>query len=194
MLRKKKLPIVILDERWHNLFMKTAKKPKISELEKKLGELLKFQGKVISDTKELKVAKQRLMEGIVANMESDNSSDTKFRDKKMKKSQQLIQEINDKLKQSDNEIAQLPYKIKEVNEQLVEASFDECYEKMFSNSETIQEVNSKINDMREELKRLVLLKQDLEEENTMIYSYMHDILGSDIMELMDEQVYKEKDR
>ena len=46
--------------------------------------------------------------------------------------------------------------------------------------------------MRDELKRMVIEKQEMEEENARIYSYMHDILGSEVIELFDQYYSKHK--
>ena len=60
-----------------------------------------------------------------------------------------------------------------------------CYKRLKTNSQEIQELEDSILKMREELKKQILLKQDLEETNTLIYSYMHDLLGSDVLETLD---------
>lgn len=41
--------------------------------------------------------------------------------------------------------------------------------------------------MRVELKKKVLIKQDKELKNTEIYSYMHDLLGPDMIEIFDNK-------
>ena len=43
-----------------------------------------------------------------------------------------------------------------------------------------------INQTRVELKRQVLIKQDMEDANSRIYSYMHDMLGPEFMQLFDD--------
>lgn len=192
MLNDRRVPIVILDERWHQLFDKQSKSIKIVELERRLNELMKRQGKLITDVKSLKSAKHQLMDGIVANMNVDSTPIGKLNDKKLLKSQKLIQDINGKLKNADNDLAELPYKIKEANSKLVVEGMNQCYQKLDDNSEELKEINQKINDMREELKRLIVKKQDMEEENTTIYTYMHDVLGSDIMEMFDQRYHKKK--
>lgn len=191
-LNSKRVPIVVLDERWHQLFEKQGKSPKVIELEKKLNDLLKQQGKLVTDVKELKSAKHQLMDGIVANMQVDSTPDGKLNSKKLLKSQKLIQDINAKLKSADNNLAEIPYRIKDANARLVVEGMNVCYQKMDNNSTELQMIDEKITQMREELKRLIALKQDKEDENVAIYSYLHDVLGSDIMETLDRHYHSKK--
>lgn len=191
-LNDQRVPIVILDERWHRLFEKQSKSAKVSDLEKKLGDLLKQQGRLVTDLKELKSAKHQLMDGIVANMNVDSTPTGKLNEKKLQKSQKLILDINSKLKTSNNDLADMPYRIRETNAQLVVEGMNQCYQKMDSNSEELQAIKSRIESMREELKQLVAKQKDLEQENAAIYTYMHDVLGSQVMEMLDHHYHKKR--
>lgn len=191
-LNDQRVPIVILDERWHRLFEKQSKSAKVSDLEKKLGDLLKQQGRLVTDLKELKSAKHQLMDGIVANMNVDSTPTGKLNEKKLQKSQKLILDINSKLKTSNNDLADMPYRIRETNAQLVVEGMNQCYQKMDSNSEELQAIKSRIESMREELKQLVAKQKDLEQENVAIYTYMHDVLGSQVMEMLDHHYHKKR--
>ena len=51
---KKKIPIITLDPKWHELFPNDAKTPVINQLEKKLNDLLKQQGKLVNEIKDMK--------------------------------------------------------------------------------------------------------------------------------------------
>ena len=192
LLSSKRIPIVVLDERWHKLFEKEPKSSKIIELEKKLNDLLKQQGRLVTDGKSLKSAKNQLMDGIVANMNVDLSPAGKLNGKKLQKSQKLIQEINGKLKETDNDLAEIPYRIREANSKLVVEGINQCYQKLEVNADERNELDLKMNAMREELKHMIVRKQDLEEENANIYTYMHDVLGSEIMETLDQKYGRKK--
>jgi len=184
-LKGKKLPIISLDERWHTLFPESNKPTYIKEQEKNLNKLMKQQGKIISNMKDMKKVKNHLMDEIVANMDAQTSNQRNMKEKRLDKSQKLIKEINSKLKVDEDELAEIPYKIKESNEKLVIESMNICYKRLKTNSQEIKELEDSILKMREELKKRILLKQDLEETNTLIYSYMHDLLGSDVLETLD---------
>ena len=49
------IPILTLDNTWHRLFTQTEASEEITELSEELNNLLKKQGKLNTDTKEVKV-------------------------------------------------------------------------------------------------------------------------------------------
>lgn len=185
LLKNKQIPILVLDNRWHELFPEAKKTPKIKELEKKLNDLLKSQGKMVNDSKDMKKKKKQLMADIVKNMDADNSFEGMEKSKKMEEDQKQIIAINEKLKLHDNELLDMPYKIKEANEQLMAESIKIMYTKFSDNKNKINKLNNWIQKAREELKMRILMKQDLEDESNKVYSYMHDLLGANIMEALD---------
>ena len=192
LLRKKRLPIVVLDARWHQLFG-DRKPAKVEMLEKKLNDLLKQQGKMVTQTKDLKVAKRKLLDGIVANMDtSSTDAVSQLNAKKLDKSQKLIRQINDQLNDTDNILAEIPYKIKEANEELVIEGMTDCYQRFDSNNEKIEAYDEQIKEYKKKLLEITESKRSLEQQNEALYSYMHNILGGDIMETIDERYEKRK--
>ena len=72
----KKLPILVLDERWHKLFPGGNKPEEVKSLEKKCNELLKEQGKLVNEIKELRKGKKKsksLCSGIFGGNEKNNA-------------------------------------------------------------------------------------------------------------------------
>lgn len=182
----KNVPIVILDERWHKLFPEKDKTPEIKRLEKNLGELLKRQGQITNDLKSLKKIKADLMKEIIDNSEMDSISDSK-REKIMARNQKLVLEAKNKIEELEQEEMEIPGKIRSANIALVVEGVDVCYNRIHQNYKDIQLLGKWINEMRIELKKKVLIKQDKEIKNTEIYSYMHDVLGPEVMELFDNK-------
>lgn len=183
LLANKKIPILTLDPRWHELFPDYRKNARIRNLEKQLNQLLQRQGKLVNDAKDMKKLKTRLMDGIVANM---GDAEGRLKDKKQEKSQKLILDINEKVRLGDEELMQIPYRIKAVNEELLIESMAVCYEKIRDNSEDIMELAIWIAGAREELKNRILEKQDKEMTNEAMYSFMHNMLGAEVIQLFDE--------
>ncbi len=181
-----KIPILILDNKWHRIFGKMNPSSKIKELEGQLGELLKRQGKLVNENKDLKRIKSELMSDIVSNIdgvdtrESDESVDKKLNDNK-----RLINDVNEKLDNNEEELKDLPREIDRVNKELMIATMDMCYERLQSNTVEIQEIAEWVKDIRVQLKKNLIKKQDKELYNAELYSYMHDIFGPVVMELFD---------
>ena len=76
-LTEKKIPILTLDNKWHQLFDKTEADSNIKKLENRLNELIKRQGKINTETKELKKLKKKLMQEIVENAEEASTGNDK---------------------------------------------------------------------------------------------------------------------
>lgn len=184
--RRKHLPILVLDERWHVLFPEEKKTSTIKKLEKKLNELLKHQGKLITEAKEMKKLKSSFMAGIVNNMqEVKQGKEEELRRKKLESSQKYIKEINEKLAAYDDELERMPRLISEANEQLLIESVRICYADLHKNKEKIGLMQAWIMKIRDKLKETLIEKQELEETNTRIYTYMHGILGREVIEIFD---------
>lgn len=184
---KKKIPIITLDPKWHELFPNDAKTPAINQLEKKLNDLLKQQGKLVNEIKDMKKLKMKLMNQIVANMgEGGTEAAERKKGKKQEVSQKMILEINDKLEVKNDELIDIPYKIREANELLVIECLKYWYSLLKDNTSDIQKLDKWILAAREELKRKLLLKQEKEEINEKVYSYMHNLLGHDVINKFDQ--------
>lgn len=177
----KKLPIVTIDHKWHQLFARVEKTRAISEREEELNELLRAQGKCNSEMKKVRKIKKKLMDEIVELMDKqDAASDTK-----VEENRRLINECNDKIKEYQDEALDFPVKIEKVNAELMIETMKICYENMRLNEHHISSISKWIADVRVELKKNVVRKQEMEIANQEIYSYMHDIFGADVIDIFD---------
>lgn len=188
LIRKKKLPILTLDERWHSVFPQESKSHVIRKLEEQVNNQLKKQGKVSNDLKELTKLKATLMNEIVQNMdEMQDERKEALRQKKLEKSRRLIEDINDKLEACQLQQDELPAELRRVNEELMLASAEDCYARIQMNEQELVELTAWINKTRIELKKRILIKQEKEDMNQRLYSYLHDMLGPDFMEVFDRR-------
>ena len=60
-----------------------------------------------------------------------------------------------------------------------------CYEVLQVNTKEIEEIGAWINEVRVELKKNIVRKQEKEIKNHELYSYMHDVFGADVVEIFD---------
>ena len=186
-LKGKKVPILVLDRRWHTLFPQGEKPAEIIQLEEKLNELLKRQGYLVNDIKDLKKTKKKLMEGIVAGM---NDAEP-LRDKKKKNQQRLLLEIKERIETESDELIELPRKIKKTNEELLATGAHYCFERLANGDEQLKIVKQEIEELRTSLREKTEWKDDLEESMDSAYSLMHGLLGHDVMNLYDKRKGKE---
>lgn len=185
-LKDKQIPILVLDQKWHELFPDYRKTDEIKHLENKLRELLKQQGQASNDLKEYEKAKKVIMENIVSNMTDGHGPDADFKMKKQDANQKMLDELNQKTSEAEQLRRKLPAEIQLVNKELLIACMDVCYKELTDNTEVIEELDAWINAAREELKNRILAKQDKEMRNTELYKYMHNLLGAKIVEIFDK--------
>lgn len=181
----KKIPVLILDPKWHRLFAKTGSTDEIKALEAELKELLKRQGKLNNENKDLKRIKNNLMDEIVVHMDGIESNTNETTGKKLDDNKRLINEVNEKLEVNEDALMELPREIDRVNRDLMIQTMELCYEKLQANTAEIEEIAAWIREMRVSLKKNILKKQSKEVNNAELYAYMHDIFGHDVMELFD---------
>ena len=114
----KKLPVLVLDQKWHRLFAIHGKTEEITKLESSLKELLGKQGKLNQELKELKRLKGKLMDNIVQNMDGiSQESHSSLQERKMEEDKRLIDEINEKMEAYEDELLDLPNLIRLTNEE-----------------------------------------------------------------------------
>lgn len=185
-LEGKKIPVLILDNKWHKLFNHADVTREIKALEERLNELVKRQGKVNTESKDIKRIKKTLMNEVM--VIADNllqSPDSKRLNKTMDDHKRLIEECNEKLKDYEEEMLELPREIDRTNKKLMLATMEICYKKLQENTKELSTINEWIKNVRRELKKKMVRKQEKEAENNNLYSYMHDIFGADVIEIFD---------
>ena len=186
-LKNKKIPVLVLDQKWHRLFAIHGKTDAIKSLEKEVNGLLVRQGQLNTKLKELKKLKNQLMGNIVANMNDEKTEDQEhLRQRKLDEDKRLIDEINTQLEECEDELLDIPKLIQEANLKLMIESMDYCYSK---------EIEDWINQVRIDLKKNIIRKQNRDINNREIYAYMHDIFGPDVLDLFDvqyEEVFPDK--
>lgn len=193
----KKIPILTLDHKWHQLFTQAEYSPEIKSIEKELNSLLKRQGKINTESKEIKKLKKKLMDEIVILADEMGDHPTKKQEKDMTDHKRLINECNEKLGEYEEEMVELPRQISQLNNKLMLITMEVCYKKLQQNTEELETIEEWIGNIRRELKKKVIRKQEKEAMNHQLYSYMHDIFGADVIELFDmkynpEEKYKNK--
>lgn len=183
--KNKKLPILTLDARWHELFPDGLKTSRIKELEKKVNQLLKKQGKMVNDIKDMKKVKKNLMSDIVANMDIKDDLQGKRKERKLERNKKFILEINQRIDKASDMLSELPYKIREANEELILETIKCVYERIISNQEKMLEISEWIDTTREELKYKILSRYDMKTSNISMYTYIHDIIDTETINFLD---------
>ena len=131
------------------------------------------------------------MDSIVQNM--DDNADA-IKEKKLDEQKRLIDEVNEKMAACEDELMEIPAKIRDSNERLMLLSMDYFYEKIRVNQAESKEIEEWITNVRIDLKKNIIRKQNRDINNREIYSYLHDILGYEVIDLLDFQYENKVDQ
>ncbi len=178
-MKNAKLPIFTLDRKWIVLFSGDKKTKEIEQLEDEVNKILKSQGTVNTKKAELNQLKKQLMKGIVDNMDSND----KRSEKKLSKSRDLINDINDKLILLEDEELSIPGNLREANAKLGLEGLALMYDSVNDFDEDIAELDEWIEQTRAELKEKVALRHEKAEVNEKMKQYMYNIFGGDIVSM-----------
>lgn len=180
----KRIPVLTLDNKWYRLLNEIGKTA-VKDHEEQLNTLLKRQGKLNSEIKDIKRLKKKLMNDIVLTVDDAAKDGTGEKEKKIEESKRLLEECNQLLEEYQDELLDLPKAIEEINFRLMLATMEYCYDEMQENTAEIEAAQQWITRARIELKKRLIYKQAMEQKNQEIYSYMHDIFGADVVNLFD---------
>ena len=192
-LKGKKIPILTLDNKWYRL-LDDRTRSSVKGLEQQLNNLLKRQGKLNTETKEIYKLKKKLMSEIVPLVDVASKTGNKSIEKKIDQNKKLVEDCNKRMEDYKEELKELPRQIDQINLQLMLMTMDCCYDAMQDNTEEIEKIEAWVKEIRIELKKRLVRKQEMEQQNHQIYSYMHDVFGADVVDVFDMQYNPEKKR
>ena len=178
----KELPILTLDQRWYQLMPEHKKTDEVRYWERRVNELLKKQGRVLEDIKDVENLKDILMDSIVQNM--DETDEQKHK-KRMTQSRRLIFEAKDKLDELRGKAEDVPTQLQRANQKLMIETVKACYNTINENEKDLDALDDWIEKTRVLLKKNLLIRQDKQDMNDGIYSGMHSLFGSELMTKMD---------
>lgn len=190
-LQEKNIPILTLDNKWYKL-LDEGTRAAAAGTQEQLNQLIRRQGKLNTETKEIRKLKKKLMKEIVETADTAEQTGEKKVQKKMEQNRKLVEECSEKLRAYQDELLELPREIERLNRRLMLITMEGCYDEMKENQREIDETSRWIGEIRVELKKRLVRKQELEQQNHRIYSYMHDVFGADVVDLFDMQNYPEK--
>lgn len=190
----RKIPVLTLDNKWHQLFTKAEPDRELKRLENELNTLLKKQGKANTEIKELKKLKNRLMGEIVHLADEATGGKDKNAEKKLEENTKLINECNEKTQEYEDQLMELPREIDRVNKELMIKTMEICYDTLKRNKEEIDETSKWISSVRVELKKRLIRKQEQEQMNQDIYTYMHNVFGPEVIDMFDLEYLNQQNK
>lgn len=185
-LRKNDITLLILDERWNKLFTNAEKPQGILKCESELKDLLKLRAKLTEELKEIQKQKKDLMAQIISLTTEAFENNSEAAKQKMQECEKEIKKINDRLEKLPLELEEMPERLKAKNLELLQVAVEEVYISMRKKQKRVMELERLIEETREILKGYIEEKGTIAQDNTDVYSYFHDLLGSEEIEKLDK--------
>ena len=189
---KNDISLLILDERWNGLFNKIVKTNSIIDYENKIKELLKEQSRLITESKEIIVKKKECMDIIIKLTTEAFDNNNPEAQSKMQDCEKIILGINKRTSIIEERLLDVPKEIRQANLELLEQTVKLVYFSIRENQHRVVDLDKKIAQTKEELKKLIDERGLLAQDDTDTYSYFHDLLGGDELQKLDEVYFGKK--
>ena len=192
----KQIPLLTLDNRWHQLFTQAQVEVpgEIKRGEARLNELIRKQGRLNTQCKEARRMKRKAMEEIMKLAGEMGENPNPRLEKLLEEKKKLIRECNDMLDDYREEMYHLPEEIERLNQRLMLITMDICYRRIAQNTREIDAISRWLKEIRMEIKKNMVRKEESEQANFDLYSYMHNIFGAEVMEIFDMKYNPEERR
>lgn len=191
-LQKNRIPLLIKEPEWVKLFGDNKNKY-IQESKEELNQLLTRQNVLKSYYEKLQKKKRKYMKMILNVSESVNNENNNNKEKHLElldEYKEKILEINEEIEDVKFQIETLPKEIRNSNFQLLTATVEYGYNELKSREKILNKSLVEIDILREKLKTLLEIKYSTEEWINETYTFLHDILGSEVIEEIDRENFK----
>ncbi|MCR5304358.1 MAG: hypothetical protein K6E33_07320 [Lachnospiraceae bacterium] len=172
------IPLLTLDMKWYCLFRNDGMPDQIKKKSEELNALLRKQGRNNTELKKLKLLKKKLLDEMVPLLETGKK-------KELAEHKKLVDNINERLSDYENNVTDIPEDIEKVNRELMMMTMETCYERLQFNQKELNGLNDWLKTARVELKKNVARKQEREILNRCYYTYMYQMFGPDVMDIFD---------
>lgn len=188
-LRRNNIPLLFNDLSWIKLFGNSSDKNIENSKEILMG-LLAKQKQVESEINQLQREKTKSMKMILGVSDSVNNDNQSQNVCLLDEYKQNILDINEKLEELTFEMETIPKEIREANFKLLNDTVKYGYDEIKYKQKIVDKSISEIEILRKRLKELIVTKHDYEEWVNQTYTFLHGILGSEIIEKLDQERLK----
>lgn len=186
-IRKNKIPLLVEDDNWQELFGDIVNK-NIQQIKEKLMELMEKERELDRLSKKLQKDKLHAMKMILGISDAVNNENKIENVDVLDKYKQRIEDINADLDDIMYQLEIIPQDIRKMNFDLLKATVEYGYKELKVKEKKLNSVTEELEILRERLKELINKKHDYEEWIDATYSFLHGMLGSQEMEKLDEKI------
>lgn len=188
-LRRKRIPLLHKDENWIDLFGKSDDK-EINEVKDRLIDLIKREGKLEKLLNRYKKDKTKYVKLILKASDSINTDKKKEDIRLLDEYKERLLSINEEMDELAFELETIPDEIRKTNYELLNMTIHKGYSELREKEEELEDAKEELLEVRERMKQLIEIKVKNEEWINEIYTFMHRLLGNDIIDFLDEKVFK----
>lgn len=184
---KNRIPILVRDENWIELFQDVDDKG-IQLAREELEVLLEEEDNIQKKLRNLQIQKIKAMKMILKVSDAVNNEDKVESVDLLDRYKKDILEINDAIDEMTFRLETIPKEILEANFNLLKATVNYGYKELKIREKKLDATSNEVEELKVRLKELINEKHDYEEWINATYTFLHGLLGNVQMEELDNKM------
>lgn len=193
LLIKNRLTILTENSEWMENFDGLQNKEIVRDKEE-LKSLLKLERESHSSLEKLKTEKKRIIARIITLSDEINNKNKVSDIVLLDEAQSKLNDLNDEIDDITFELEMMPKRIREANLKLLESTVEYAYSELTEREEKLEKINQDLESLREQLRRYIVEKFEHEEKINKLYSFLHNTLGNEKANELDNTIFERKNR
>lgn len=185
-IKKNKIPILIKDNGWQNLFGENKTK-EMGKLSGKLEELIHEEKEAMRELKRVHKEKKILMNKVLKLSDEANSNNNTAALTELENTKNRILHVNDDIDELQFRLEMLPKEIYDVNLELLKKTISISYEDISEGRGRVSYLDIEIQKIRKILGAMWEEKFTKEKRINDLYLYLHGILGHEVIDRLDRE-------
>lgn len=190
---RNRLSILTENSEWLENFDGLSNRDIVRDKEE-LKKLVKFERDSKVKLEKLKSEKKRLIARIITLSDEINNKDKVSDIVLLEEAQSQLKDLNDEIDDITFELEMMPKRIREANLKLLESTVEYAYSELTDREEKLDRINHDLESLREQLRRYIVEKFEHEEKINKLYSFLHNTLGNEKANELDNTIYERKNR
>ncbi|MDR7856574.1 hypothetical protein [Tissierella sp.] len=183
---KNRVPILYKDPSWNKLFGKTDDR-NIQTAKEELMQLVAKEKEMEYEVKKLQSQKSKYMKMILGVSDSVNNENKVENVSLLDEYKERIYNINEELEELKFQLEIIPKDIKETNIKLLNATIQYGYDELKYKQKIVDQSVEEIESLKKRLTEAIDTKHDYDEWINETYTFLHGILGREIIDKIDKE-------
>ena len=183
---KNRVPILFKDPSWNKLFGNTDDR-NIQNIKEELMQLVSKEKEMEYEVKKLQSQKFKYMKMILGVSDSVNNENKVENVSLLDEYKERIFNINEELEELKFQLEIIPKDIKETNLKLLNATIQYGYDELKYKQKIVDQSVEEIESLKKRLTEAIATKHDYDEWINETYTFLHGILGREIIDKIDKE-------